>query len=58
MEAQIPGLSSLSSAYASVRADDGICVRDGRIQNSRSWCSFFDRAGDADTPQPGLAARP
>jgi len=26
LEAALPGLSSLSSAYAAVRADDGICA--------------------------------
>jgi hypothetical protein len=41
LEAEIPGLSALSSAYASVRADDGICTLHGRLQNARSWCPSF-----------------
>jgi hypothetical protein len=41
LEAAMPGLSSLSSATASVRADDGVCVRHDRYLSARSWCADF-----------------
>ena len=41
MEQALPGLSSLSSAYASVRGDDGICRRDDRLQRAQAGCAAF-----------------
>jgi hypothetical protein len=40
-EALLSGLTSLSSGYASVRSDDGICVRHDRFVGARSCCSEF-----------------
>ncbi|HEX9461152.1 MAG TPA: hypothetical protein VGB82_01010 [Alphaproteobacteria bacterium] len=46
LEAVFKGLASLSSAYASVRADDGICLRHDRYLGAGSWCGEFStRAG-------------
>jgi hypothetical protein len=49
LEREIAGLSSLSSARASVRADDGICVRHDRMTGRRFWCRehfvFVDAVG-------------
>jgi hypothetical protein len=41
LEAAIPGLSSLGSAYGSVRADDGICLRHDRYLSARARCADF-----------------
>ena len=45
IEAAFGGLTSLSSGYGSVRADDGICLRHDRYLTARSGCSDF-------SPQP------
>jgi len=44
LEALLPGLSSLSSGYASVRSDDGICMRHERFVGARSCCADFSPA--------------
>jgi hypothetical protein len=41
LEAALPGLSSLSSAYASARGEDGICEHHERYVGARSWCDRF-----------------
>jgi hypothetical protein len=41
LEAAFTGLTSLSSAFGSVRSDDGICLRHDRYLNARSFCSDF-----------------
>ena len=41
LEREIPGLSALSSAYASVRAEDGLCLRHDRYLSARSSCLQF-----------------
>jgi hypothetical protein len=41
LEAALPGLASLSSAYASVRADDGLCVLHDRYVAADSICAQF-----------------
>jgi len=41
LEAVFPGLTSLSSAYASVRAEDGLCRRHDRYLSARSGCENF-----------------
>ena len=42
LEAQIPGLRSLSSATGSVRSDDGLCARHGRYLSARAGCGSFE----------------
>jgi hypothetical protein len=50
IEAAFPGLWSLSSAYASVRADDGICAVHDRYVAASSVCAVYDAAaGSAST---------
>jgi hypothetical protein len=39
IESALPGLSSLSSAYASVRADDGVCSLHDRYIAAESLCA-------------------
>ncbi len=41
LEREIPGLASMSSAHASVRADDGICTRHDRYLSARASCADF-----------------
>jgi hypothetical protein len=39
--AALPGLGSLSSPHASVRAGDGLCLRHGRVINGRAACADY-----------------
>jgi hypothetical protein len=41
LEAALPGLSSLSSAYAAVRRDDGLCAVHNRYVVGFSVCAAF-----------------
>jgi hypothetical protein len=41
LEAALPGLSSLSSAHAAVRGDDGICAVHDRYVSAASVCAAF-----------------
>jgi len=41
LEAAIPGLSSLGSAAASVRADDGLCLIRERYLTAHASCERF-----------------
>jgi hypothetical protein len=41
LEKEIPGLATMSSAHASVRADDGICALHDRYLSARSSCAQF-----------------
>ncbi len=41
LEKEIPGFSSMSSAHASVRADDGICTLHDRYLSARSSCANY-----------------
>jgi len=41
IEANLPGLAALSSAHASVRARDGLCLAQDRIINGRRRCAAF-----------------
>jgi hypothetical protein len=42
IESQMPGLRSLGSAFASVRASDGLCRRHHRHLGPMSRCDDFD----------------
>jgi hypothetical protein len=41
VEAALPGLSSLSSAHAAVRCDDGLCAVHARYVAASSLCPAF-----------------
>jgi hypothetical protein len=41
LQAALPGLSSLGSAYAAVRCDDGICAVHERYVAASSHCAAF-----------------
>jgi hypothetical protein len=45
LEAVFGGLTSLSSGFGSVRADDGICLRHDRYLSARSSCAEYSPAG-------------
>ena len=42
LEREIKGLNTLSSAYASVRKDDGICLKNDVYLSARDWCEKFE----------------
>ena len=44
LEAAFSGLTSLSSGFGSVRADDGICLRHDRYLSAWSFCAEFSPA--------------
>jgi hypothetical protein len=44
LETLFKGLTSLSSAFGSVRSDDGVCERHGRYLRGSSSCGDFDAA--------------
>jgi hypothetical protein len=41
LEAAMPGLASMSSGDASVRADDGLCLRHDLYLSARASCAEF-----------------
>jgi hypothetical protein len=43
IESQMPGMRSLGSAHASVRASDGLCRRHDRYLGPASHCTDFQR---------------
>jgi hypothetical protein len=45
IESQIPGLRSLGSVYASVRASDGLCRRHDRYLGASSYCDEYQPEG-------------
>lgn len=47
LEAAFAGLASLSSGHASVRGEDGICLRHDRYLAATSWCRDFTRTEPA-----------
>jgi hypothetical protein len=48
IEAALPGLSSLSSAYAAVRSNDGICAVHDRYVAATSVCAAYAAAADTE----------
>jgi len=50
LESAIPGFSSFGSGSASVRFDDGICLRHDRYLSARASCADF-----TDAASPGVA---
>jgi hypothetical protein len=44
LEQALPGLASLSSGNASVRTDDGLCLRYDRLVTRRTSCPSFTPA--------------
>jgi hypothetical protein len=49
MERVYPGMATLSSGYASVRKDDGICLERDLYRSADGTCDRFD----ARAPVPG-----
>jgi len=54
LEAAIPGLASLSSASASVRADDGLCLLHDRYRGARATCARFAVTLGASPPAESI----
>ena len=54
LEAAFAGLTSMSSGYGSVRADDGICLRHDRYLGARSSCAdYTPRAAESHAADAG-----
>jgi hypothetical protein len=47
IEQALPGLSSLSSGYAAVRAEDGLCASHGRYVAASSVCPRHEASSAA-----------
>jgi hypothetical protein len=45
LETVFKGLTSLSSGYGSVRADDGVCLRHDRYLSARASCPQYAPRG-------------
>jgi hypothetical protein len=56
LETVFKGLTSLSSGYGSVRAEDGICLRHDRYLSARASCPQFT-AREALPPQAEASPR-
>ncbi len=48
LEQEIKGLNTLSSGHASVRKDDGICLKNDVYLSARDWCEKFERPDSND----------
>ncbi len=44
LERELPGLASMGSGYAAVRAEDGICRRHGLYLSARDYCPNYTAA--------------
>jgi hypothetical protein len=44
VEVELPGLATFSSAHASVRAQDGLCLEHDLVINGRRRCAHFSSA--------------
>jgi hypothetical protein len=53
IEAMLPGLTTLTSAFASVASGDGICLKHDTYQSGRFRCNDF-----AVDPAPGSTSDP
>jgi hypothetical protein len=52
LESLFPGMSALSSAWGSTRAEDGLCLKHDRYLSADSGCNDFTPAGSpADAPE-------
>ena len=54
IESRLRGLKSMSSAYASVRAEDGLCSRHDRYVAASSVCEDYQPAGLDAVNRPGM----
>jgi hypothetical protein len=54
IERRLRGLASLSSAYASVRAEDGLCARHDRYVAASSGCAQYRHSAQG-TDSQGLS---
>jgi hypothetical protein len=52
IEALIPGLTAMGSAWASVRSDDGICTVHDLMVSARDTCGRFTRRLTEDRRPP------
>lgn len=51
LEAALPGLTILSSAYGSARADAGLCEKRGWFLSEKEWCEAYEPADGVLAPR-------
>ena len=56
LEAALPGLRSMGSAYAAVRGDDGLCRVHDRFVSARAYCDAFAGRSATETCAAALPA--
>ncbi|MGW8311108.1 MAG: hypothetical protein ACWGNB_08585 [Thiogranum sp.] len=44
LEAVFKGMNTMSSGHASVRKDDGICLKNDVYLSANDWCDKFENA--------------
>lgn len=44
LEEVFKGMSTMSSGHASVRMDDGICLKNDEYLSAADWCKQFEKA--------------
>jgi len=47
MEKVFKGMNTMSSGFASVRMDDGICLKNDEYLSAYDWCDKFEKASTA-----------
>jgi hypothetical protein len=52
LESVFKGLTTLSSAHASVRNEDGVCEHHDIYLSADQWCKDFTPAGRDEADQP------
>lgn len=45
LESLFPGMSAMSSAWGSTRAEDGLCLKHDRYLSADSGCADFEAVG-------------
>ena len=57
IETVFKGLSSLSSGFASVRNEDGLCLEHDRYLSANAWCDRFEEADGSQATEPETSTR-
>ena len=57
LEAQLPGIGALSSAFGSTRGNAGICEQTGRFHDPLPPCDAFEAAGRSGSVASGVSTR-
>ncbi|MGD8569015.1 MAG: hypothetical protein PVJ39_13085 [Gammaproteobacteria bacterium] len=44
LEQEFKGMNTMGSGHASVRMDDGICLKNNEYLSANDWCDKFEKA--------------